>query len=348
VLLLLSPTVLKGKNRIESISRIVVPIFFGFILFITSFIIIQPGIFSSIIDLLTKNSINTQVNSYTFIAALGQGFFSLCLGGTYMVLYASYMGKKENHDIPLNAGLTVIGNTFASLMSMILVFGIIVFSGINNFTSFGPGLFFSVIPEAFQQIGINIVFRQILLMLFFTMFFLSAYLPMVAILEVLITFTVKKFNVSRKKAFILIAPTLLIAAIPSVLSPLEGGFLYNLDIFVGALGSVFGSIMALLAFGWFIRKKDVMEIVNENSSSKLKFGEKWYFLTKYVTPFAIIFVILYALSDVIVGYFALNTIPENNYIFYSFIVEIAPVIAISLLIFSVLLYFITKRFSKIV
>ena len=255
VLILIAPALLIGTRAIERISSVLVPIFFVFIIGITSFVLLQPGILSETLTYLTAFNVN-QITPFTFVAALGQAFFSLCLGGTYMVLYSSYMKRTEKHDIPINAGLTIIGNTIASILSMILVFGILIYStiGLNNFEAFGPGLLFSAIPAAFQSLQVSVFVKQVLLALFFALFFFSAFLPMVAILEVLVVFFTKKFNFSRIKAYSLISFAMILAAIPSALSPLEGGFLYNLDIFVGAIGSVVGSIIALFTFGWVMSK----------------------------------------------------------------------------------------------
>ena len=343
VLVLLAPTLLGGVKLIEKVSRVIVPFFYAFLTILTIFLLIQPGILTAIFSFLGSTNIQEQITPFTFVAALGQAFFSLCLGGTYMVLYSSYSQRTEKYDIPINAGLTIFGNTVASFLSIFLVFGIIVYSslGLTNFQSFGPGLFFSVIPQAFQNIPFPTLSVQLLLALFFVLFFLSAYMPMVAVLEVLVAFIVKKFNVSRLKAFIGLFIPLLIASIPSILSPLEGGFLYNLDIFVGALGSVVGSIIALYAFGWKITKKEVLAVVNNNSRFSL--GTVYYFLMKYVSPFVMIFVIVYALADVIVGYFPLNAIPEANYVLYPTIVGVIPLLTAIICVLIFVFYYIGKK-----
>ncbi len=344
VLVLIAPALLKGSKTIEKISLIIVPLFFVFLLGMTTFVIIQPGIINSLMEYFVSFNIN-QITPFTFVAALGQAFFSLCLGGTYMVLYSSYMKKTEKHDIPVNAGLTIIGNTIASLFSMLLVFGIIIYStiGLGNFKAYGPGLLFSAIPEAFQTLQFSLLTNQLLLGLFFTMFFFSAFLPMVAILEVLVVFFTSKVKISRMKAYVVIAVAMILAAIPSALSPLEGGYLYNMDIFIGAIGSVVGSIIALFTFGWIINKKDALTTVNLHSKANL--GDKWYFMTKYVAPFTMLFVILYALSDVIVGIFSLNAIPDSKFIFYPIIIALLPLVSAIVITTIFLIYYIDKKAS---
>lgn len=345
VLVLIAPVLFKGSKTIEKLSVVIVPIFFLFLISMTGFIFVQPGIAGAIVDFFTSFDAG-QITPFTFVAALGQAFFSLCLGGTYMVLYSSYMKRTEKHDIPVNAGLTIIGNTIASLLSMVLIFGILIYStvGLGNFTAYGPGLLFSAIPKAFQTLQVSLLVKQILLGLFFAMFFFSAFLPMIAILEVLVVFFTSKVKISRLKAYIVIAIVMIVAAIPSALSPLEGGFLYNMDIFVGAIGSVLGSIMALFAFGWVINKKDAISTVNLHS--KLTLGNKWYFMTKYITPFVMLFVILYALSDVIIGIFALNSIPETNFILYPLITTVIPSFIVIIFIVVATVYLVDKKTSN--
>lgn len=349
VVLLVAPTILGGTKIIEKLSRIIVPIFYSLVVIITVFIMIQPGVMSGIGLFFFSIDIATQVTPYTFIAALGQAFFSLCLGGTYMVLYGSYMRRTEKHDIPINAGIIIIGNFLASLISIFLVLGIVIFSsiGFDNLQAFGPGLFFGVIPEAFQSLtGSNgLLFAQILMALFFLMFFFSAYLPMTAIFEVTVVYLVDTFKISRKKAFSIISSFTMLLAIPSILSPLDGGFLYNLDIFVGAIGSVLGSMVAIVSFGWFVLKKDAIKEIN--IGSKLKLGEKWYFWLKYVTPLFMSFVILYALSDVIIGTFGLNAVPEESYILYEIVTNLAPILSLIIVAIIAVVFYINKRTIKI-
>ncbi|MFW9928827.1 MAG: sodium-dependent transporter [Candidatus Thorarchaeota archaeon] len=322
VILLITPTLLGGTKIIEKISKAIVPLFYVLTVIITVLILSQPRVFSGTISFLTNIDIASQVNSFTFLAALGQAFFSLCLGGTYMVLYASYMERKPTHNIPGNAILTIIGNTLASLIAVFLVIGVVIMSGIsttNNLASFGPGLFFGVIPEAFQQISLTLggPLASLLMTLFFVMFFFAAYLPMAAIITVTSTALERKYNIKRKFSFAIISIATLLLAIPSALSPLDGGFLYNLDIFVGAIGSVFGSIIAMIAFAWFVDKKTALQEIN--FGSRIKMGNLYYFTIKYLAPLFMSLVVLYALADVLIN---------SQYVLYKSIITVTPILVI--------------------
>jgi NSS family neurotransmitter:Na+ symporter len=344
VLLAVAPIIVGGHSRIQKISNRVVPIFYVSVVLMTTVILLQPGVFSSSWTYLTTINVSEQVTAYTFLTALGQAFFSLCLGGTFMVLYGSYMDRKETHNIPVNAGYTVLGNSVASLISVFLILGIVSLASIEqDLSTFGPGLFFGIIPEAFQSLSVsNSLIIKGGMAIFFILFFFAAYLPMTAIIEVTTVGLVDQFGLSRRRAYAIVAVTTLVLAIPSAISPLSGGFLYNLDIFVGAIGLVVGSMIGVIAFMWYLPKKTILKEVN--AGSRVKLGNKWYVWTKYVTPGAILFVVLYVLSDVLSGVVpGLNTESESDYILFDEIVDIIPVAAILLVILSLFLYVTDKR-----
>lgn len=337
VILFVAPIVIGGQKRIQTFSNKIVPVFYLTIITMSAIILMQPGVFSDTLSYLT--TVNTsEITSYTFITALGQAFFSLCLGGTFMVLYGSYMDRKKTHNIPINAGYTVFGNTLASIISVFLIIGIVNFANIEgDLAQFGPGLFFGLIPEAFQAVDVNVNLIKFGMLVFFIMFFFAAYLPMTAIIEVQTVALVDQFGWSRRKSYSVVAAATLIFAIPSAVSPHSGGFLYNLDVFVGAMGLVIGSVIAIVAFTWYIPKETVLQEVN--SESRFKLGNFWYAWTKYITPTFMIMVILYILSDVLSGVAGgLYGVEDNDYVLYQNVVDVTPVILGFVIITSILLF----------
>lgn len=342
VILLVAPTIFGGKNQIQKISNKVVPIFYVSVIAMTGVVLAQPGVWSSTWSFFTSFELS-QITPYTFVTALGQAFFSLCLGGTFMVLYGSYMKRKNTHNIPMNAGYTVIGNSIASIVSAFLIIGIVSMASIQgNLSEFGPGLFFGVIPEAFQSLSLSNNFVRIIMAGFFILFFFAAYLPMTAIMEVTTVALVDRFGLTRRKAYVIMGVSTLVLAIPSALSPLSGGFLYNLDLYVGAMGLVVGSMLAIFAFTWYVSKEKVLEEVND--SSRLKLGNKWYVWTKYVTPIFMLIVVLYVLSDVLANVASgLFGVKESDYVLYGKIVDIIPIFTVLLIAMVGIFYYTDRR-----
>ena len=80
------------------------------------------------------------VSGQTFLAALGQAFFSLSLGMGCMITYGSYLNKKEN--LPSNALTVVSMDTAVALMAAIAIFR---HSLPLREPAAGPGLVFVVV-----------------------------------------------------------------------------------------------------------------------------------------------------------------------------------------------------------
>ncbi|OLS28308.1 MAG: hypothetical protein HeimC2_08000 [Candidatus Heimdallarchaeota archaeon LC_2] len=258
------------------------------------------------------------------------------------------MQKKKAHNIPVNAGFTVFGNTLASIISVLLIIGIVNFANIDgDLADFGPGLFFGLIPEAFQAINASTTLIRLGMFVFFVMFFFAAYLPMTAIIEVTTVALVDQFNWERKKAYGFVAVGTIVLAIPSAISPHSGGFLYNLDVFVGAMGLVIGSIIAILAFTWYVPKNIVLKEIN--IGSKLKLGNFWYGWTKYVTPSFMIMTVLYILSDVLSGVAGgLYGVQDSDYVLYGDVISVTPYIFVIAIFMSILLYAKDKSRNQVV
>lgn len=94
--------------------------------------------------------------------ALGQSFFTLSLGTTGMITYASYAPKE----------MTIKSSAISIVIMNILVSVLIWFSHISTLKTFGyepqegPGLLFKVLPLVFSQMGFGVMFYFIFLILF--------------------------------------------------------------------------------------------------------------------------------------------------------------------------------------
>src|SRR5205814_3062588 len=78
-------------------------------------------------------------------AAIGHAIFSLSLGGTFMVVYGSYLDANENLAAP--AIWTVIGDTGSALVAGLAIIPAVFALGLEP--GQGPGLLFVTIPKVF-------------------------------------------------------------------------------------------------------------------------------------------------------------------------------------------------------
>ena len=82
-------------------------------------------------------------------AAMGMAFFSMSLGGTFMVIYGSYLDRKT--PILKNAVFTGIGALTAGLLAGLAIFPAVFSFGLEP--SSGPGLIFSTLPQTVRYEG---------------------------------------------------------------------------------------------------------------------------------------------------------------------------------------------------
>jgi NSS family neurotransmitter:Na+ symporter len=131
----------------------------------------------------------SQLDGRVVIAALGQAFFSLSLGGTFMVVYGSYLERQEG--LRRNAAWTAGGDLVAGLLAGLAIVPAVIALGMEPGS--GPGLIFSTLPKVCDQTPLGGLFG----LLFFVALFGAAYLSAMGALEVLVAGVVDNTSLSR-------------------------------------------------------------------------------------------------------------------------------------------------------
>src|SRR5699024_2617219 len=88
------------------------------------------------------------LNGKTFLVALGQAFFSLSVGVTAMMTYASYLSKEEK------LGQSAFNVSMLNIAISILA-GLVIFPAVfalGHSPEAGPGLIFFILPAIFNEI----------------------------------------------------------------------------------------------------------------------------------------------------------------------------------------------------
>jgi len=267
----------KGLRKgIEKVSKWIVP---------SLFIILLILILRSVTLKGASEGIKWYIGGFRFseltgsvmAAALGMAFFSMSLGGTFMVIYGSYLNKKA--DIPKNAVLTGIGASVAGILAGFAIFPAVFSFGLEP--SSGPGLIFSTLPKTFAMMPAGWMFG----LLFFIGLFGAAYLSDVAAFEVLVGGIVDNTKVERKKAIIFICSIVFFLAIPPMI---------NFKIFVpwdltfGSGMQALGSLLAVITTVWCIKRSESLKELA--AGRKRSFTLFLYWWMRIVVPIAILFV----------------------------------------------------------
>jgi len=266
----------KGLRKgIERTSKWIVP---------SLFVILIILILRSVTLSGAKQGIDWFIGSFRFdalkpsvmAAALGMAFFSMSLGGTFMVIYGSYLEKKA--VISKNAVFTGIAASMAGLLAGFAIFPAVFAFGLEP--NSGPGLIFSTLPKTFDLMPAGWVFG----LLFFVGLFGAAYLSDVAAFEVLVGGLLDNTKLNRKSAVFLICAIVYVLAIPPMINM---KVFMPWDLTFGSGMQVLGSLLAVVTAAWFIKRYEFLKELNIGNSF---FQTFLYWWLRIIVPAAILFV----------------------------------------------------------
>ncbi|MGI8353105.1 sodium-dependent transporter [Niallia circulans] len=247
----------------------------------------------------------SKLTSESILFALGQAFFTLSLGVSVMLTYASYLPKSQN--LPRSAISIIILNIVIALLA-----GLAIFPGVFSFgmePNAGPVLIFSVLPAVFAHMPFGMVFFLAFLLLFLFAALTSAF----SMIEIIVAAVTKNDTAKRKKATWIIGFLIFIVGIPSCLSygALSEIYLFNKTIFdlmdylVSNILMPLGALLIAIFVSQKVSKADLFAELKRGSNVGYVFFMICYVLLKYVVPIAIVIVFLDAagLSDWIITLF---------------------------------------------
>ena len=265
----------KGLRRgIEAVSKVVTPLLFGILILLIVRSVTLPGAGEGLRWFILKFELSA-LSGGVVLAALGQVVFSMALGGTFMVVYGSYLNPDD--DLGRNAIWTAAGDTLAGLLAGLAIFPAVFALGLEPGS--GPGLIFSTIPEIFSRIPGGSLFG----ILFFLALFGAAYLSAVAAFEVLVAGVTDNTSIGRVQSSWMLAAGVLVLAVPPMI---------NMRIFVPwdlTFGSGFqtvGALVAALTVGWCLDRGKALEELARGSTVILP--GVLYLWIRWVIPGAIL------------------------------------------------------------
>ncbi|GAA0851995.1 sodium-dependent transporter [Aliiglaciecola litoralis] len=231
------------------------------------------------------------------ISAMGQAFFSMSLGVGTMLVYGSYVSKKERlPSLGAYVALVDIGVAILAGMLIIPAMYVALHNGVEIFTESGAliegdSLIFTVLPSLFETMGGVGVFVAFA---FFALMVIAALTSSISMLEVPVAYVVENKGVGRKRAVWLL--TLTVFIISSVIA-LNMSHLFG---FVITLTTKYSQPLLGLALcifvGWVWKRDSILAELkqgNEGAQHSL-FWKIWPWYLKFVCP--VVIVLMFYLS----------------------------------------------------
>ncbi len=285
------------EQGIEKWSKRLMPMLIGLLILLIIYVFTLDGSRAGFNAYLNPD-ISRVFEPDLLISALGQAFFSLSLGTSVMIIYGSYIAKKENL-VTLGAQVTLIDVSIAFLAGLLIipamyvaqVQGVAIFGEDGSLIS-GSNLVFTVLPALFSgmgDVGLFVAFG------FFVLMSIAALTSSISMLEGPVSFVVERHNVARDRATTCIGLAILILSIVIVIN-LE----WMLD-FVAILSTQYGQpIIAMLCCvfaTWVWHRSDILAEIKQGNEAVEQglFWKIWPWYTKFVCPSAIALVFWHSL-----------------------------------------------------
>ncbi len=225
------------------------------------------------------------------ISAMGQAFFSLSLGVGTMLIYGSYVSKKENIVI-LGASVALVDIGIAILAGMLIIPAMYValHNGVSIFTQTGQlidgdRLIFNVIPELFKTMG-NI--GHFVSVIFFILMTIAALTSSISMLEVPVAYTVENTQLGRIKSSWLIGTSILCI---SLLIIFNFDTLFSLIVTATTQYSqpLLGLMLCIYA-GWIWQRNTILTEIKQGAPdiSSSVFWKIWPWYVKFICPIIIL------------------------------------------------------------
>jgi NSS family neurotransmitter:Na+ symporter len=243
------------RGGIEKASIVLMPLLFIVLIALAFRSLTLPNAMEGVQWYLLKFRIE-DLTAPVILAALGQVFFTLSLGGTFMVVYGSYLRPQD--DLRVDSLFTCLGDTAVGLIAGFVIFPAVFSLGMEP-TS-GPALLFSTLPQIFDRIPAGWIFG----FLFFVSLFGAAYLSAVAALEVLAAGLTDSIGISRGRAVWLMAGAVLVVSIPPSINM---GVFLPWDLIFGSGMQILGSLLAVITFGWCMNRSAAIAELNSQGAA---------------------------------------------------------------------------------
>ncbi|MGQ0639662.1 MAG: sodium-dependent transporter [Gemmatimonadaceae bacterium] len=263
VILACSYVLIKGlRGGIEKASMIIMPLLLVILLILLVRALTLPGAMAGvrwyILELRWAD-----VDAKVAMAALGHAIFSLSLGGTFMLVYGSYLTQREN--LLSSAVWTTFGDTASGLIAGFAIIPAVFAFGLEP-TS-GPGLIFATLPQVFAAIPIGWLFG----FLFFVGLLGAGFLSDIAAFEVLVAGLTDNTRLTRRHAVWLMAAATFILSIPP---SINNQIFIPWDLTFGSGMQTLGALMAVITFAWCLDRGTALAELQSQGEQPLP---RWLF-----------------------------------------------------------------------
>ncbi len=286
------------SGGIEKCTKILMPCLFVIMILLLGTSMMTGAFMETIRFLFTWKL--SSLTSHSILEALGHAFFTLSLGMGAILTYGSYLNKKT--DLVKSAIIITVLDTCIAFIACLILFPIIFHYNLQP-ESGGLGILFTTLPIIFNQMFMG----HYVSILFFMLLSFAALTSTISLMEVVVSYIVDEWKITRKIATITSGLIIFVFGIPSALCNGANDFFTKITIFSNGgeklnwLDSFdylatnwllpLGGFFIAICVGWYLTDEERLSefiLVDGNSIIYKSFK----FLIRFVSPVLVGIIIL--------------------------------------------------------
>ncbi|MDD2594244.1 MAG: sodium-dependent transporter [Bacteroidales bacterium] len=281
------------KKGIEKYTKMMMPMLFVMVIIIAIRSLTLEGAGAGVSYMFKPDF--SKVTSGTFLAALGQAFFSLSLGCGTIMTYGSYVSKDEN--IMKCSAYTSIADTLFAIIAGCAIMPAVFAFGISP--GEGPGLVFITLPRIFASLPLG----GVIAILFFVTLLLAALTSSISLLEVFVSYLIEEFKMKRGGAVAIAFGIILLLGCFCSLSQgaMSGVKLFGMNIFdlfdyvSSNVLMPIGGLLIVIFVGWRLGKTAAFDELTNHGTLKIPqwLLETVFFIIRFVAPVTIAVIMIF-------------------------------------------------------
>jgi len=273
------------KGGLEKVATILMPVFFLLLIGVVAFALFTGDAAAAADFLLTPDF--SAVTFETYLAAVGQAFFSIGVGSCLMITYGAYLSRDTN--IARSSVIVAGADTLVAMIAGFAIFPIVFAFGVDP--TGGAGLFFVTLPIAFGQLPAFVGG------VFFVLALFAAFTSSISLMEVGVSWLEDRNGLGRPKAAMIVGVTLFLIG---ALYVFNGDLIDFVDFLTGQIMLPLGGILVCFFAGWVL-SRETMASEFENPAVMAV----WSFACRFIVPPAVAFILVFG---------ALQTAQTNGWI----------------------------------
>lgn len=281
------------KEGIEKWSTRLMPALFVLFGVLFVYVMTLPGATEGLAHYLIPD-FSKVMDSDLILAAMGQGFFSLTIGGCSMLIYGSYLSRKENlpkmalnvtlvdTSVAVIAGLVILPAMFAAMYQGVEIYDA------NGALLSSSTLVFDVLPTLFEGLGL---IGTLIALVFFVLMTIAALTSSISMLECPVALLNERKGTSRAKASWLLG---------GIIATFSAVIVFNFGELFGLVATVatqyfqpFAALLFCLYGGWIWKRSQKLEELRQgyDDIERSLFWKIWPLYVKFVCPLLVAAVI---------------------------------------------------------